>query len=554
MNAHPNLYRSVLVAVSLLAAFLGLQACNLPTQALPTPQQLSARIGSVFGEGFGINPDQEDWYVLAEELEVDSGGQVYAGPDSLIRLDLSDGTQIHLGGNTLIIVDLISSDHARVILIEGDIWIIPGTGSVEIDSPYGVGFEERAYLGASFDPAAQLVIFTCLQGACQVGNDGGGLALGSRQSAWFSPDTQIPPLLHDITRAEYQDWGRVYKQALALIGQPTPTSESFVFLSGTATQIALTQSVNLTATAAAFGDATLAATAINSAPQPAVTNKTTFTNPVGPSSGTLSNCVYSYYVDAVDPQGVSYVKVEHSLSPNFSNSISIKLTNVWGNTWAEPRVYDTTASPGTDTVYWRFWALDNTGDITYSPAGAPFSYKDALNCGGPVQFSNVVGPISGEITQCDNFFSVVAIDNTEQIFSVKIEYSLNPNLNNAQWLSMSYSGGAWSGTHLITTHANPGPDTVYWRFWARTYNHGNDIYYYPSSGTFAYIDLLNCGGPASTPTLAPSATLTESAPSATPTDHGSPTPTDTPSPTPTPSETFTPTPTETPTPTATDEP
>ena len=325
MTDYPNRKKSVLVIGSILSMFMGLQACNLPTQNLPNSQLLRARIGSVIGEGFGHNPNQEDWFALAENLEVYSGGQVYAGLDSLVRLDLSDGTQVHIGGNTLIRVDIISIDHSRVILIEGDIWIIPGSGSIEVDSPYGIGLEERSYLSVSFDPDAQLVVFTCLQGVCQVGNEGGNLELDSRQSAWLSPDKLIPPLLREITEEEYQAWGQVYPQALALIGQPTPTSESFAFLSGTATQIALTQSISMTVTAAAHDEATAPSTSVANAPQPTTSNKTTFSNPIGPASGTISYCVNSYYVDALDLQGVSYVKVEHSLSPNFSDSISIKI-------------------------------------------------------------------------------------------------------------------------------------------------------------------------------------------------------------------------------------
>lgn len=556
--------KSKLVITVVFALLLVLQACNLPGQNIPAGQQFTARIVSVLGAGFAQNPDQEDWIPLAENLDVQSGGQVFAGPDSLVRLDLPDGSQVHIGAYTLINVDIISPDQARIILIEGEIWVIPGSSDIQFDTPYGIGFEQGAYMGASFDRVDDRVVFTCLQGTCQVGNDGGNLALASGQSAWFSADTQVLPLLKDMTMVEYDDWGRVYPQALAKLYAPTPTADTYSLLAGTATQIALTQSAQMTATATVFGDNTPNPTSALNTPQPTVSTTTTFTNAIGAPSGTISNCVHSYYVDAVDPHGINYVKVEHSLSPNFSNSISIKLTNVWGDTWAEPRVFDTTANPGTDTVYWRFWALDNTGDITYFPAGTPFSYKDPLNCGGPVVFSNVVGPTSGEISQCENYYSVVAKDNTERIISVMVEYALNPKLKNSQWLSLSNSGSTWSGTHLIDTSSSPGDDTVYWRFWARSFNHGDNIFYHPDNGTFSYLDRLNYGGPSPTPspTLAPTqtATIPPSSATPTPTPASSSTPTLTPtsttsptlSPSPTPSPSPTDPPTETPTSTPTE--
>lgn len=552
---------SPLITSGLVIFLLSLQACNYPDQNAASLLGGTARIASVSGSGFTHDPGLEDWFPLAENLDVASGGQVYSGPDSMVRMDLPDDSEVYLGANTFVTVFVISSGEARVVLNEGKIWIIPGNGRLQLDLPYAIAYAERTYIGASYNPLEKAGLITCLQGVCQAGNDAGSLTLESRQSAWFSADTQTPPLLKEISQSQYEEWARIYPQAVDLIDQPAATSDSFSMLAATATQIALTESASNSATATAQGEVTPGATSALNTPIATVSNLTSFSSAVGPKSGTISNCVFSYYVDAVDPDGVSYVKVEHSLSPNFSNSISIKLTNVWGDTYAEPRVFDTTANPGTDTVYWRFWALDFAGNITYFPSGSPFSYTDPLNCGGPIKFSNLVGPTSDVIAQCDNFYSVMAKDNTEKIFSLRVEYALNPNLNNSQWLSMDVSGGTWYGTHLIDTQSNPGPDTVYWRFWARSYNHGNDIYYYPSSGTFSYLDNLNCGGATPTPTLTliPSLTPTTTLPPATTTPTAtlspSPAPTTTPSPTstpsPSPTEIATESPASTPTPTET---
>lgn len=127
---------------------------------------------------------------------------------------------------------------------------------MQLDLPFAIGFAEGAYIGANYSPIENVGMFTCLQGVCQVGNEGGSLTLESRQSSWFSTNTKIPPLLKEFTLAQYDEWVRIYPQAVDLVDQPAPTSESFSMLAGTATQFALTQSAALTATATALRDVT----------------------------------------------------------------------------------------------------------------------------------------------------------------------------------------------------------------------------------------------------------------------------------------------------------
>ncbi|MDH5507063.1 MAG: hypothetical protein OEZ02_07555, partial [Anaerolineae bacterium] len=166
-------------------------------------------------------------------------------------------------------------------------------------------------------------------------------------------------------------------------------------------------------------------------------------------------------------------------------------------------------------VYWRYWALDNKGNITYHPASGSFSYQDGRNCGGPVKFTNVSGPTSGAISQCANLYSVHAYDNSETLYFVKVEYASNPSFNNAKTLDLLPSGATWSGSFSIDTFAKAGTDMVYWRFWARTYQQIARYAYYPSSGSFSYSDALDCGGPTRTPSVVPTPSATASSPAAT---------------------------------------
>jgi len=469
---------------------------------------------------------QASLYVRTESdaalrIELREGGMLLVGPDSGLRLeylpDQGDGPSL------------------QIDLTEGVFWLSGGVGQVNVSAPYGVLLTADASLSVRLD---SVMVATCFEGTCLVGNSHGQLTLAAGQASVVGPG--VAPAPGEISEADYRLWQAINSGDLASLGQPTatPTQSGTPFDPERATELAW---IRATQEYALMGTATALALTPSLMPSPteagyiyptATTEPryTTFSNLIGvPPSGTISNCVFTYNVDAYDPDGLLYLEVELALNSSFTNSLSVRMTNVWGNTWSEPVVKDTTTNPGTDRVYWRFWALDKLGNITYYPSGTPFSYVDPLNCGGPIKFSNVVGPTSGTISHCANLYSVVAIDNTERIFSTRLEYSFNSNFSNYQSIPLDNLGLTWSKTITINTFANPGADTVYWRFWARNYRHwdnGPSEFYYPSSGYYSYVDNLECGGPTLTPTVTPTATATRT-PTLTPTPGNTLTPTST---------------------------
>ncbi|MEK6256797.1 MAG: hypothetical protein N2C13_05715, partial [Chloroflexota bacterium] len=292
MKATHPLLRLTYVVSAVAIVLLLISGCGF-NSASPTPKPLSVSINSVQGSGFANNPFEDDWMPLSSGLFVSSGGQIFSSPGSLVRVDLPDGTQLFLGSNTLVRFELTFDNHSRIMLVEGQFWIMPGSGSVQVDSKYGVGFELNAYLGARYYPDEDVVIFTCLEGSCQVGNDGGSLTLQAGQRTRLYSDTSVPPVLKDMTAADFTQWGNIDPEAVVSVDNPTPTSESYALLAGTATQIALTQSYALTATATVLWDVTPLPTTTGNTPQPTYTTQTSFSNVVGPTSGTISSCVHS---------------------------------------------------------------------------------------------------------------------------------------------------------------------------------------------------------------------------------------------------------------------
>ncbi len=531
------------------------------------PLLLEASLHEIKGEVFIRPPGQQDYTPASDNQTLPTGGQLWTGPTGFLRLDFPGGGILRVGGDTLLTLDIQQDSGGVIIKIQlgwGQVWVLTANGSViQVDTLVGIAISQQGYMGLLVDRDTSHAYVTCLSGDCMVGNQGANLALTAAQTAWLV-DAVTPPVIGQMTKAEIREWMEINPETVGLTDSLTATAQALAWNLFTPTDTLAAAIGSNTPTLVPSSTVTQEPTTTSvSYPSstPADDPTTTFFSEVyGPPSGSITNCVFVHEVNATDPDGISWVKVEQALNPSFSASRDVKLTNIWGDRYSEPIVLNTNSNPGADTVYWRFMALDNKGNLTYYPANTPFSFVDSLNCGGKIKFSNPIGPMSGEITKCRNLFSIKAADNSERLFTVQVEYARDSSFKNYTSLWLTRSGKTWSSSIMIKTFANPGPDTVYWRFWARSYSHDSlDRRYYPESGSFSYLDDLDCGGPTRTPTLTPTFT-TSPTPSATwtPTPTGgldtdtptaTPTPTVTPTSTPTPTASDTPLPTLTPTPT-----
>jgi hypothetical protein len=555
-------------ALFFFAIFLG--GCAAPQSApAATPVPGQASLFDINGAVFVHQPDNELWESAVEGFLLASGGQIFSQAGGAAGVNLPDGSELLLQADTLLTLALYNEAVEGLIasldLFGGGLLILPGSAGLQVHTPSGEASARGAALLVRVNPATSETVFACFAGECEVGNTAGTVVLAQGQSATAGADKTIPPQVGEISEADYAYWESLQfaRNGSEDESEPEATSDSRDLVVAEATSFAATQALSLTQTAIALIGLPSATPGgpLPTATATSIAGITQFSNPVGPSTGQLSKCMHVYIVDAYDPDGLQYVKVQHSLNPGFtSNLLTIKLTNEWDNVYAEPITYNTSKSPGTNTVYWRFFALDKKGNITYYPAGNPFTYQDSLECGSDVAYSNVVGPTGGQLNQCQNTYSINAHQNGDNLFFVKVQYAFNPNFNGLQEVSLGASGQTWSKTFTINTFANPGPDTVYWRFVGRTLCHGCGFFYYPVSGSFSYTDSLDCGGApktatptrtptplntvtpthtrTATPSPTPGATNTATPPpSATPTTIPADTATNTPAPTPTPSET-----------------
>ena len=93
---------------------------------------------------------------------------------------------------------------------------------------------------------------------------------------------------------------------------------------------------------------------------------------------------------------------------------------------------------------------------------------------------------------CNNKYTVDVSDGDGVAF-VRVQYSLNsPPKSDSSYFLLTQNGATWSALLNIDTTSNSGIDTVHWRFWARD-ELDNDTYF-PSNGSFAYIDDEGCNG------------------------------------------------------------
>jgi LysM repeat protein len=152
---------------------------------------------------------------------------------------------------------------------------------------------------------------------------------------------------------------------------PTATTTGTVTLLPTATST--TVAISPTATCTPI---------VQPSPTPTSTpdKRTVFSNPEGPDNcATILTCANSYSVNVTDLDGVSWVKMEYSVnSASFSGTEYFLLTQS-GETWSGTITVDTSL-PGTDTVYWRFWAGDGLSNESYYPASGSYFYTDPLDC------------------------------------------------------------------------------------------------------------------------------------------------------------------------------
>ena len=187
----------------------GLIALLIPTMPGPTPAPLTASMHEIIGTVTFRKPDQSDFTAVMPDQILTVSSTVKTAEQSRVRLDLSNQTIVRLGENTIFVFkdERKGVDGGRYFLDLGlgDIWIILKGGEVNVETPSGLAAVRGSFLHVTYRPENNLTTISCLEGHCELENEGGRAELVSGETALvYSPS--IPPVTGRMTGAEASDW------------------------------------------------------------------------------------------------------------------------------------------------------------------------------------------------------------------------------------------------------------------------------------------------------------------------------------------------------------
>ncbi|TAK10970.1 MAG: LysM peptidoglycan-binding domain-containing protein [Anaerolineae bacterium] len=233
-----------------------------------------------------------------------------------------------------------------------------------------------------------------------------------------------------------------------------------------------------------------------------------FSNPIGPDVTSIGTCANLFSIDVTDPDGVMQVKLVWSVNdPGFTSPNYELLFDQGGGTYSRTTQLDTSGTPGTDTVYYRFQMIDNPGWTQTYPT-TPRSYTDTLDCGpnptptatpDPNTFFNLINAPGDNTTilSCTNQYTVEVTD-IDGIMSVTLEYAINDSSFSTPFpylYSLPYIGSntyeAFANLDSATDGVPTATDVVYWRIKAQDYLY--NVTYFPLTH-FKFNDPLDCSG------------------------------------------------------------
>ncbi len=230
-----------------------------------------------------------------------------------------------------------------------------------------------------------------------------------------------------------------------------------------------------------------------------------FTSPIGPNITSIGACTNFYSINVTDPDGILTVKVVASVNdPAFTSPTYHLMSDQGGGVYELNLSIDTSANVGTDTVYYRYEMVDNSGWTQKYPT-TPRSYTDALDCGPATAtpdpnttFILIAAPGDmSTIISCTNQYTVEVADG-DGVMDVFLEYSVNdPTFSTPfpYYIAFNYiSGNVWEVYANLDSSTDGTPsatDTVYWRIKAQDILYNST--YFPAS-YFQYDDPNDCSG------------------------------------------------------------
>ncbi len=254
----------------------------------------------------------------------------------------------------------------------------------------------------------------------------------------------------------------------------------------------------------------------------ATNSPTTMSGPVGPDNETIttsSACPNPYKIKVLDPDGIQEVKLIYTFDgslpmrdPAVSAGDYLLLPALSNDYYGvTDYVIDSTGKTTPVEIRFRFVAKDKLGNITYFPASDAYDLTDTVNCSedSAAVFSNPDGPDGLTISTADNCEQTFQVDvvDADGLAVVKLLYNVEgvtPSWNTAVAAGDYYDLTGSGDTYSITTVIDStwGTTTLVKYVFAAKDSKGN-IYRYPATGYYSYIDDAECGKTVTASTTTP---------------------------------------------------
>jgi LysM repeat protein len=165
-----------------LAAFL-LAACQRNLVYLSTPTgaaagtavpERAATLLEATGTVETRSSENAAWTPAVQGQLFSEGSQLRTGPGGRAVIGLTEGSHIYLGESTEIAITLLNpyldSQLTVLDLKGGRTWVLLPSGSLDVQTPFGIATARTANLSAEYIPDSRTVNITCLQGICGFGS------------------------------------------------------------------------------------------------------------------------------------------------------------------------------------------------------------------------------------------------------------------------------------------------------------------------------------------------------------------------------------------------
>ncbi len=510
----------------LALAMLGLSTlfCTMLGGDGGTNGVLSATLNEKFGVVQVLNQAADGALTEARNgQQIVENDQVITFDDGRARLDLSNGTIVRIGPLTAFTLQSLEDreDGAYTLLdLEiGELWIILNGGSLEVDTPSGLASVRGSYMQVRVHQGTNQVWITCLEGTCQIGNNGGTIAITAGQTAMIiNADTKPEAGLMD--HADIEAWLQNNPEATLVVVPltriapasdtpmpelPTPTGTACSVPQGW-TLIQVGEAENIISLAASHGVtpqeladgncldlfAKLEVGAVLYAP------------PITPTPTATQGPIFGIGTPTITATGFNCGPPEDWVIYTVKAGETLEgLAGAWG---VEVSTLQQANCLGDSTVIVENQPLfvpnepTRTPTVTITPLKTPVptATKSGNGDNSDTEFSDILGPENDEeLDECVNLYRVY-VEDPDGIDKVEIEYAINDEeMDDPERLELdfvtTYDDGRskYRKKYSIDT-SDAGDDIVYWRFVA-TDKDDNETYY-PSldDDPYSFEDKLEC--------------------------------------------------------------